>query len=305
MTMKPRLPAPAAAAPVIQYDQPAPPVYRGALLPFSRDEKGVSFDPFGSGPIGAIRQAFTLPGRVMSGETKVDPANPNFIGEAINFTGAVGPTINPMVRSGDRAIPGIRMAPKDPSLATVPTSAALLERGGEQLDAFRNLPIKYDPKAFGSLSVQMEQDLLNHGVLRENSPQLYAFLDTLRKTAPPSGGTTIHAAPANLMAMRENLASLFGKQNEHQKGVGVAFSKLNEFIEKPPAGAVLAGSPAFIEAYAPELYARGRANYAAGKRGEGLEDIKRTADLRASAANSGLKPRQCPSISNCVPCPRR
>lgn len=266
----------------------APPVYRGAILPLSRDKGGVSFDPFGSGPIGAIRQAFTLPGRVMSGETKVDPANPSFIGEAVNFAGAVGPGVNPMVRSGDRPIPGATMAVKDPSLAIVPPSAKLLERGGEQLEAFRNLPIPYDPKAFGTLAVQMEQELLKRGVFPENSPQLYASINRLKQgTASGPGNPTVHAGPANLMAIRENLADLFGKQGEHQKGVGVAFGKLNDFIERPPAGAVLAGSPAFLAAYAPELYARGRANYAAGIRGEGLEDVKRTADFRAASANSG------------------
>jgi hypothetical protein len=265
---------------------PPPPIYRGAILPFSRDKDGVSFDPLGSGPIGALRQAFTLPGRVASGEVKVDPSNPNFVGETVNFAGSFGPSVNPMVRSGDRAIPGAAMAPKDPALAVTPSSAELLKRGGEQLDAFRDLPLKYDPRSFGNLAIQTEQDLLKHGVLRENSPQLYAFVDALKKNSAPTGAT-VHAEPANLMAMRENLAGLFGKQHEHQKGVGVAFEKLNDFIEKPPAGAVLAGSPSFLAAYGPELYARGRGNYAAGMRAGGLEDVKRTADFRAAAANSG------------------
>ena len=273
------------------FSPPAPDpqtVYRGSILPMSRDSSGnVHFDPLGSGPIGAMREAFTLPGRVASGETKVDPSNPAFMGEAVNFAGAFGPTVNPMVRSGDRAIPGIKMAPKDLSLAKVPSSPELLKRGGEQLDAFRDLPIKYDPAAFGPLATQTEQALLDKGILRINSPQLYGFVDELRKGAAPNPSGKLSAGPANLMAMRENLAGLFGKESEHQKGVGVAFDKLNNFIEKPPEGAVLAGSPAFLSAYGPELYSRGRANYAAGMRGSELEDIKKTADFRAASANSG------------------
>jgi hypothetical protein len=265
----------------------APPVYRGALLPFSRDKDGVSFDPLGSGPIGALRQAFTLPGRVMSGETKVNPADPNFIGETVNFAGSVGPSVNPMVRSGDRAIPGVAMRPKDPSLAKVPSSDALLKSGGDKLEAFRNLPINYSPEAFSTLAHQTEQELLNKGVFRINSPQLYGFLDELRKGAAPGAGPNVSARPANLMAMRENLAGLFDSPTEHQKGVGVAFGKLNDWIEKPPKGAVLAGSPAFLEAYGPQLYAEGRGNYAAGMRASGLEDVKKTADFRAASANSG------------------
>ena len=289
--------APSANEPWRDYSSPIQPVapapttvYRGGFLPLSRDSSGsVHFDPFGSGPIGAVREAFTLPGRVASGETKVDPSNPAFMGEAVNFAGAFGPTVNPMVRSGDNAIPGIKMAPKDLTLAKVPSSGELLKSGGDKLEAYRNLPIPYDPAAFGTLATQTEQALLDKGVFRINSPQLYGFIDELRKNVPRGNepGATVSAGPANLMAMRENLAGLFGKESEHQKGVGVAFEKLNDFIEKPPAGAVLAGSPAFLSAYGPQLYAEGRGNYAAGMRAADLEDIKKTADFRAASANSG------------------
>src|SRR4029077_15369556 len=110
----------------------------------------------------------------------------------------------------------------------------LLKSGGDKLNAFRDLPINYDPAAFAVLAHQTEQDLLKKGVFRINSPQLYGYLDELRKGgAPGPRGATTPAGPANIMAMRENLAKLFDSQTEHPAGVGAAFEKLNNFIEKP------------------------------------------------------------------------
>jgi hypothetical protein len=236
-------------------------------------------------------KAATLPGRVMSGETPFVAGDPGSTAEVMNLAGSFGPAVNPMVRSGDRAIAGVKMAAKDPTLAKVPSSAELLKSGGNRLDQYRGMDIPYNPQAIGALGTQIEQEILKKGVLPENSPQLYAFLNAIKQTNPKSGGpgATVSAGPANIMAMRENLASLFGKSGEHQKGVGVAFDKLNEFIEKPPAGAVVAGpssSPSFLSALGPETYATGRADYSAGKRIAGLEDIKRTADFRDNATGA-------------------
>ena len=98
--------------------KPTPrPAYHGAILPFTRDSEGnVSFDPLNAGPVGQIRQAASLPGRVMSGETQMprtfdpraqDPRAEPMIGEVLNMAGAPGP-MNPAVRAGDRIIPGVR-----------------------------------------------------------------------------------------------------------------------------------------------------------------------------------------------------
>src|SRR4030095_2219721 len=76
---------------------------------------------------------------------------------------------------------------------------------------------------------------------------------------------------------------LFTRPDEHKAGVGAVFERFNNFIENPPAGAVLAGPAADVG----NLYFRGRANYAAGMRGSDLADIRRSADLARSSANSG------------------
>ena len=269
------------------------PAYHGAIVPFSRDTGGnVYFDPLNAGPVGQVKQAFTLPGRVASGQTPIprtfNPASqdPNInpmIGETLNFAGSLGP-MNPAVRSGDKIIPGVVSRPVDMTRAVAPSSKALIKEGGEQLDRFGEMPVRYDPQALVALADRTEQALIKKGVFPENSPQLYATLGRLRKAAVPPEGAEVVVEPNNLKAVRENLAGLFETSGEHRKGVGIAFDHLNKFLEKPPAGAVLAG-PA---AEAADLYAKGRANYAAGMRAKELEDIRRAADFRASSAHSGL-----------------
>jgi hypothetical protein len=288
---------PAGAAP------PAPeakPTYHGSVLPFSRDSDGhVYFDPLGAGPVGGMVEAAKLPGRVMSGEVQLpktwDPAanDPNAkpaLGQILNMAGTYGTGINPMVRSGDRAIPGAAMRPKDLTLAKTPTAAELKAEGGRQIEGFKSMGINYDPKYIGTtLASQIEGALVKEGVFPEHAPGLYASIKRLRDYVPRSNdpSATINVEPSNLIAIRKSIANNFGKQGEDQHGVGVAHGLFADFLERPPAQAVLAGTPAFQGAYGPELYARGRANYAAGMRDEELGAIQRESRLRARAANSG------------------
>lgn len=274
--------------------------YRGSILPLSRDERGiVQFDPFGAGPIGAARQAFTLPGRVASGETPMpasfdpamaDPRAAPIIGEAMNFAGTYGPA-NPMVRSGDPAVPGVAMRPKDMRLAPTPTGAELLERGGQQIDAYRNMPIAYNPQHMGTLATQMEQALIKDGVFPEDAKGLYTTINRLRDYAPRSDdpNAAVRVDPANLISIRKNIAAKFGVQGENQHGVGVAHRIFNDFLENPPPEALVAGTPAAarVAAIGSDVYRAGLGNYAAGKRDAELEAIQREAGLRSSAANSG------------------
>jgi hypothetical protein len=297
--------APVAAAPPDPNDpyaafdpKPAPtPVYRGTILPITKySDNSVRFEPLSSGLLGGLisstKQAATLPKRVYTGETPMpatfdpkaeDPRAPGIISEGVNFASTFGPNINPMVRSGDRAIPGAARVAPDLTLARVPTNKELLKKGGQQLDEVREMPVQYKPQVIGDLANVIEQDLIKKGIFPENSKQLYKTLDRMRAVPKGDADTAIKFEPGNLMALRENVSGLFTKPKESQKGVGIAFDHLNNFIEKPPASAVISGPAGELGG----RYAAARGNYAAGKRGEGLEDIRRTADLRSSSANSG------------------
>jgi hypothetical protein len=265
------------------FPPPTPPspaatvTHRGAILPFTTySDKSVRFEPTESGLLSYPVQSAKSGGRLV--KEAMTTGAPPAMGEVLNAA-SLGVGLNPFVRSGDRAIPGIAGVKADMRMARTPTSEELKQAGGQQLNAVRQMPVGYNPQSLGDLANIVEHDLVNqYGVFPENSKQLYKTLNRWRNA--PEGAIV---TPNNLMAMRENLATLFTKPKEHQKGVGVAFEHLNNFIEGPPASAVLAGPAADVGA----AYAKGRANYAAGMRGEGLADIQRTADLARSAANSG------------------
>ena len=110
-----------------------------------------------------MRQAFTLPGRVQSGEVKVDPSNPKFIGETLNFAGSFGSAVNPAIRSGDRVIPGVTRNAPDPMSVPAPSWQSLLEKGGAQIDNFQKAPVRYDPAHAPALAQQIETALIKDG----------------------------------------------------------------------------------------------------------------------------------------------
>ena len=112
------------------YKPDASAVYHGGIVPWSRDSSGHTyFDPWGAGPLAGMKQAVTLPGRVYSGETPMprtfDPSvvtsaqTSPIMGDVLNMAVSTpfGPNINPMIRSGDKAIPGVARN-VDLSLAT-------------------------------------------------------------------------------------------------------------------------------------------------------------------------------------------
>ena len=278
--------------------KPTPrPAYHGAVLPFTRDSEGnVSFDPLNAGPGGQIKQAVTLPGRVLSGETQMpstfdprakDPRAAPMIGEVLNLGGTFGP-MNPAVRAGDKIIPGVATRPADMGRAVTPSSADLLKKGGEQHNAFRDMPIAYDPKYMGTLADQIKNKLVKEGVNEEDSPNLYKTIDRMYNYVPKSDDPTaqILLTPGGLITLRKSIATKFEQAGENKKGVSAALEEINKFLEAPPKNAVLAGPAAEGGA----IYKAGRENYAAGKRAAGLEDIRYTADLRTGAAHSGLNP---------------
>jgi len=294
-------------------EEPPPPiVYRGSVLPLTRDAKGnIHFDPINAGPIGAIKQAFTLPGRVASGETPMpstfdpavnDPRAGPIMEEARNFAGAFNP-VNPMIRSGDRFLPGATMRPKDMTLAVTPSGPELVGKGVGQINTYRGLPIPYNPHYVGTTFADALENRLvsgggdfKGGVFEEDAPGLYKTIRRLRQFTPHSDDptATISLGPNNLIALRENIANKFGAPGENQRGVGEAFQAVNDLIERPSPEAIVAGAtPAqtleknLLATYGGGLYGEGRANASAGLRDADLAAIQRAAKFRTDSANSG------------------
>ena len=275
------------------YGPPAPapyPVARGMVLPLTRySNDTVAFEPMSSGLVGnayqSLKNAFDYASKVARGEASTDINDPAVMGNVLNAA-SFGVGANPFMRSGDRAIAGVAGAPLDMTLAKTPTAEQLKSVGGAQIEAVRNLPTAYSPQSIIDLSNQMENALIKDGVFPEDAPGLYQTVRRMRAVDPSDPG--VGFAPGNLLSLRRNIANKFNSPTENQHGVGVAHSLLNDFIEAPPAGSIVGGLPAEIAAARlGGQYATGRANYAAGMRGEELADIQRSQKFSAAAANSG------------------
>ena len=271
--------------------------YRGSVLPLTRDSGGnVRFDPLGAGPLGSLIEGAKLPGRVLSGEIKADTSDPNFMGQVLNMAGNYGVRANPFVKSGDKPVPGVSMEARDPraAAAQTPSVERLKEVGGGQMNTYRGMDIPYDPRYIGiNLRQQLIDEVRAKGVGKSHAPGLYATIDELADFVPRSKDptATIHAGPATLMEIRDNIKNHFDNPNEHKLGVGAAYRAFDRFLENPPAEAVL-GGPAAIEnqvaaAAGSGVFKRGRHNYSAGFRGEDLADVADAATLRNAAAHSG------------------
>jgi hypothetical protein len=270
---------------------PAPyPVAKGMVLPLTRySDNSVAFEPLSSGLVGNTYQSFKNAidyfAKVWSGEASTDINDPAVMGNVLNAA-SFGVGVNPFVRSGERAIAGVAGAPLDMTLARAPTAEQLKSVGGQQIENVRNLPTGYSPQSIIDLSNRMENALIGDGVFPEDAPGLYQAVRRMRAVDPTDPNLSF--APGNLLSLRRNIANKFNSPTENQHGVGVAHSLLNDFIEAPPAGSIVGGLPAEIAAARlGDLYATGRANYAAGMRGEELADIKRSQRFSAAAANSG------------------
>jgi hypothetical protein len=318
--------------PAAGFTPPAPPPkeeYRGSVLPFTRDTRGgVNFTPLTAGPIGSMYEAAQLPGRVASGEVKVDTADPNFMGQVLGLAANFNPA-NPMIRSGSGVIPGARMAPREVAAGEnvreglnvlgfgpggrrkpqTPSEEALRAVGNDQHAAFRGMDIPYNPAYMGVLSQDIEQKLVDAGVHPEHAKGLYKTIRGLRDYTPKSDdpNAVITLSPSNVMAIRDSIKNHFDagpapKNNQH--GVGVAYRAFEDFLERPPAEAILGRSPTGARAVGAAgaqsnleneiaaaagagIFKRGRANLSAMHRSEDIGAIDEAAGLRNASANSG------------------
>lgn len=265
----------AAARLRMQQDSPA---YTGQFLPLSRDAQGkVGFDS-NAGIVGSLKDAFMLPGDAMAG--KVDPSSQEGIGRAFNAAQWMTP-MNPGVRAGDMAIPGDKMRPlADPRVAA-PSADELYQAGSEGYKAMRDTGVDYAPSSVQGLASTIRNQLDQDGILKELAPKTHRILRSLEN--PPEGAvavpiTSLHAARKAF----QGAARDFTNPTEQSAGSRVV-QGLDEFIQNPPEGGVMAG-PADQAA---SLLRDANSNWAAGKRGDLLAGKEEAADLRAAAANSG------------------
>lgn len=283
----------------LQHNQPVGTTIKGGLLPFSRDPSGnLSFDMTAGVP-GAIWDALTLPGDVVTGRTPVLGATeegkleytPEVQQRAASLAALATP-INPAVRAGDLAIPG-----KKTSLTRVtPTGDDLMQAGTKGFSQAREMGVEFSADALKNLGRDIESTLNDKGLPSELAPATHSILRRI-KSVPEDWKYTIGegwentANPSvsgnNIISLRQSLQKVAEANakaaNKDYAAAVSAIRALDDFIDGAAGeGAVSGPAGAFVKAYQ-----EARGNVAAAKRAGLLEKKQAIAEFRAAAANSG------------------
>jgi hypothetical protein len=294
-----------AAAPWEAYTEPAQP-QRGVvdrLLGLSGERYQTWPERLARGLASSVYSGVTLPGDVMAGK-----ASPYDIGRVLDLAG-LGTPINPAIRAGDAAIPGIAktLAKVEPP---VPTAKELAASGGADINAATKSDLIISPSAVSDFSRLVQQKT---GVHPSDAEKTFIKLRELENA--PSGS---YFTPSDLQAFRGSLQDTAQNFNPNaakdQLAASRAIREFDSFLSNlspkdtmvRPAAAQ--SGPATREQIVTQaldgkreadrvagLFERGRGNYAAAQRANDITgelDRARTgllerAEGRAQAANSG------------------
>lgn len=262
---------------IVQPAKPPGQRWSASILPLSESPRGgVQFDS-NAGLLGSFKRAVTLPGDVYAG--KVDPFSPEGIGRAGELAGFFSP-MNPAVRSGGYAVPGVRQG-MQPAKVEPPTAEALKAAASKGYNDVRDMGVQYSADSVvnhvGGLRAKLEQD----GFLGELAPKTFAILNKF--TNPPEGSVVTSAGLEAARRAARNAAKDFANPTE-QAAAQRLIQGLDEFVGRADPNSVVAG-PA---AAAADALAAARGNYAAAARSDKLSGVEQRAELNAAKANSGF-----------------
>lgn len=252
------------------------PAYSGAVLPLSKDSAGHVYFDSNAGLIGAIKRALTLPHDVATGQ--VDPLSNEGISRSLEL-GTLASPVNPAVRMGERAIPGVAKALRQPKMAP-PTAEALKIAADAGYSGAREMGVEYSSDAIKSVAGALRTKLEQDGIIGELAPKTFSILKKL-ETPPENSTAPLSGIDAARRALG-NAAKEFTNPTE-QLAASRIIDGLDKFTENPPASAVVAG-PA---ADAATVLSEARGNYAAAMRSDRITGAEDAADLAAAVANSG------------------
>lgn len=274
--------------------------YSGSILPLSRDASGnVAFDS-NAGLLGSLKRAVTLPGRVLAGEAEVPSSGavpgsvafgePGSAGADIADMASVASPINPAVRAGARAIPGMLRALK-PVQPDVPSASALKQAADSGYEAVRNMGVDYSPQVFKAAMDDLEQNLFKAGAIEETAPNTFKIIRKLQSVPQAGQDEQSILSIQGLDAARQALGEYAIKGGKEGLAATRAVKAIDQFIQSPPEASVLAGPAAAASAAIGDA----RGNFAAAKRSNRLTGeldraftgAEERADLNAAVANSG------------------
>jgi len=269
-------PAPWTNDPISKPAKPQSNRWSGSVLPLSESPQGgVQFDS-NAGIIGGLKRAFTTPGDVYAG--RLDPKSEEGIGRALEMASVFSP-MNPAIRSGGYAVPGVRQG-MVPAKVEPPTAEALKTAAGKGYDAVRDMGVQYSSDAVvkhvGGVRAALEQD----GFLGELAPQTFAILSKF-DNPPPGSVVTSSGLEAARRAAGKAARSNDPTEREAARRL---LEGIDQFVQSPPPIGVVAGP--FREAG--EVLSAARGNYAAAARSNKLQGVEERAELNAAKANSGF-----------------
>lgn len=276
------------------------PVASGHILPLSRGVDGsVSFDS-NAGILGSIKSGLGLAGDVMGGKAKLPSSgdvpgsvpfgDPESAGMRVPDMAGLAAPVNPMVRAGDRAIPGVAMGFRGPAKVATPTAAELKAAGVTDIEAAKNSGLEVTASSVADYSRKVQQELFESGIHPVDAPATFAKLKELESA--PEGAFATVSGLQSLRGSLQNTAQNFNPQAaKDQLAASRAIKGLDQFVPSVAEKDILAGSPAATH----KLSERGRGNYAAAQRSNDLSGtldrantgILERAEARAQAANSG------------------
>jgi len=261
--------------------------YSGSVLPFTKGEDGqVRFDT-NAGIIGAIKRAITLPGDAYLG--KVDMRRPGEISDepnapdrvierATDLAGLISP-VNPAIRIGDRAIPGVSKA-MEKRAPPPPTQQELAEVASKQYQAARDMGVDFSSQAIADIANRARAGLEAEGIISKLAPKTHGIIDEL--ASPPQGSVAPLSSVEAARRAFGHAARDFSNPTE-QLAAKRAMGTMDGFLNQPDPSSVVAGpATAAIDALT-----SARGNFAAAKRSETLSGISENANRRATTSNSG------------------
>lgn len=235
----------------------------------------IRLSQFAKGLYNAAISGLTLPGDVYSG--KVDPSSDEAIRRSVDLAGFATP-VNPMVRAGDRALPGVAKAIR--SEKPIPTAEQLREAATANYAAARESGVEIASDSVRKVASAMQQRLEQEGIFDTDAPRTFANLRRLQDAPPES-----FARVEQLESARKAFGHAAGdfKNPTEQLAASQTIRGMDDYLSSIDPADVLAGSPTA----ASEAFTRARGNYAAASRSDSITGALERADLNAAVANSG------------------
>ena len=242
---------------------------RSAMFPIAEDAEG--------------KTHFAMP------QVGVDMLNnillPGFAARGGNYTPSDTLGLAAMISPMSPASRGVKAAE-----AVVPTTDELKKAASSGYDAARDMGVTYSSDAVKQMADSIENSLTQEGRISELNPETFSLLKKLQD--PPDGSfVTLDA----LQALRKRFGDVAGSPDRAKSAAAsIAIGKLDDFLESGGVGSqagALAG-PTTSQGTSPAEQAaailkNARGNSAAAFRANDVADLEDTANMRASANNSG------------------